>query len=125
MKINRTFLLFFFRLLGPTPVQKTILDRVKIPGLSTGGCYTNCNGGCGYNWYKRNYNNGNPTWYYSRYCECCGGNKENQDECKKVCSTKVSLEYCSRIIHTRFKILTMKLNIHMHFVKYVLALDGW
>ena len=41
---------------------------------------------CGHNWYKKHYNNGNPTRYWNNYCGCCGGTNEQQRVCKIQCT---------------------------------------
>lgn len=57
-------------------------------------CSPGCSA-CGYNWYKKEYNNGNPSraWNFGD-CPCCGGKQDSHInwevfECRDQCSTDV------------------------------------
>ena len=63
-------------------MQKYVLISI------TDACDLGCER-CGYNWYKRNWNNGNPTKYFRNTdCGCCGGSKAQKEVCKEVCGRK-------------------------------------
>ena len=72
--------------------QKTYVKRssaLKIPGKKR-RCELGCNR-CGYNWYKKHWNNGNPTKWWNVKCGCCGGTQAQQNACKEVCVPKYKM----------------------------------
>ena len=73
---------FFFFTYSLVPRPKGLKTYKKVT------CEMGCYGECGFNWYKRNYNNNNPFPDYWKVCECCGGDWNKQLNCKHVCKDK-------------------------------------
>jgi len=66
-------------------VLLTLLSQVNA-NQAKPTCQLGCNI-CGYNWYEKHYNKGNPTQHWDKYCNCCKGTMEQQNTCKAVCTT--------------------------------------
>jgi hypothetical protein len=62
-------------------------------------CEMGCNV-CGYNWYEKHWNDGNPTMWHGQYCTCCKGTQAQQNVCKKVCLADYKPE---KLAHTTIK----------------------
>lgn len=55
-------------------------------GANADTCVPGCKK-CGYNWYEKQWNNGNPSSYFTNTeCECCGGTQAEKETCKSACS---------------------------------------
>merc|ERR1719184_725487 len=92
------------------------------PTPDAGYCQLGCNR-CGYNWYKKHYNNGRPTRHWNQYCHCCKGTKEQQNTCKGVCTKSCQLG-CSRCGYNWYKLHYNKGSPTRHWNQYCVCCKG-